>query len=364
MSKIEIRSHKDIYQLKQVAQVHDEVVLQLHRLKHQGLVRHAVKYSMNSLILDGLLTIRTSPFESYALRRNKVDFWQVKYEVFGSLKDTIEVVEINAKEGKLVLRKKKHLYDYNGISFGIVFSGNIDEEPQLAATIKSISANQLNNLSYEILICGPEKYNPQWINEEFPTLKIRYLALDVPTSPRLMICDKKNLLYKSSQFNLVVISHCRILFANRFVEQVRTYPIEMATPAVFYFENHKEYKYLDIGFIMSYQDIQFGAGRGTIAGENVKEDYLHWYRRRVPFIDGGLNIFNKNVITEPPYNKYISWGEAEDVDVCNRLFQEGVLIDYLPEVKCFSATCKITGYNSSLKKLGRKVYNYFVRNGL
>jgi hypothetical protein len=107
----------------------------------------------------------------------------------------------------------------------------------------------------------------------------------------------------------------------------------------------------------TYQDIQLGAKSGTVAGENIEEDYLHWYRRRVPYVDGGLNIFNKNIIKDPPYNNFISWGEAEDVDVCNRLYQSGILIDYLPEIKCFSATCKLTGY-TSLRKVARKLFIY------
>jgi hypothetical protein len=136
----------------------------------------------------------------------------------------------------------------------------------------------------------------------------------------------------------------------------------MATPAVYYVEKKKEFKYLDISFINNYQEIQYGASRrGTIAGENIDSDYLHWYRKRVPFIDGGLNIFNKNLIKEPPYNSFISWGEAEDVDVCNRLFQQGVLIDFLPDIKCYSATNKLTGY-SWLRKLGRKLFGWLNKN--
>jgi hypothetical protein len=355
MSKIEISSPKDLYKLKRVSQVYDQVNINLKRLKTQGLVRHAVKYSANALKMNGLLVINTSPFVSYNFRKFAIDFWQVKYEVFNSLKDVVEVVDINSKEGKLVLRKKKHLYSYTGISFGILFSGDKQEELQLIAVIKSISANEeLKIFSYEILICGPEDYNFSNIRSEFPLLNLRYLALNIATTPRLMICDKKNLLYNSAQFSLVVISHCRILFSSGFVKQLVEYPIEMATPAVYFVDNDKEYKYLDIGFLGSYQDIQFGSSRSAIAGDNIHKDYLPWYSKRVPYIDGGLNVFNKNIVKEPPYNKYISWGEAEDVDVCNNLFQNGILIDYLPEIKSYSVTNKLRGYGV-LKMVGRRI---------
>jgi len=358
MNRVTISSLSDLYTIKEVSQFYDEITINLDKLKSDGLIRHAVKYSNNALHMGGVMIIHSSPFESYVLKRNKIDFWQVKYEVFGSLKDTIEITEVDSKAGKLVLRKKKHLYNYTGISFGIVFSGNKEEEKQLIRSIDSIWQNkELNRINYEVLISGPTVYDPASIVDEFPNLNIKYVPLDISTQPRLMICEKKNLLYKSAQYSLVVISHSRILFSDDFVQNLTRFPVEMATPAVYFKDNGTSYKYLDLAFIGSYQDLQLGAKRSTIAGENIQDDYLHWYRKRVPFIDGGLNVFNKNVIPDPPYNDYISWGEAEDVDLCNRLFQNGVLIDYLPAIKCYSATCKVTGY-SSLKKIARKLFIY------
>lgn len=358
MNRITISSVQDLYKIKEVSQFYDEIIIKLDKLKSDGLIRHAVKYSNYALRVGGLMIIHSSPFESYVLKRNKIDFWQVKYEVFGSLKDTIEILEVNSKEGKLVLRKTKDLYNYTGISFAIVFSGNKEEEKQLISSIDSIRQNKgLNNINHEVLISGPKVYDPTTIINKFPGLNIRYFPLDISTHPRLMICEKKNLLYESARYSLVVISHSRILFSDDFVQSLMRFPVEMATPAVYFKDNGKNYKYLDLAFIGSYQDLQLGAKRSSIAGENIQEDYLHWYKKRVPFIDGGLNLFNKNVIPQPPYNNYISWGEAEDVDLCNRLFQNGILIDYLPAIKCYSATCKVTGY-SSLKKIARKLFIY------
>jgi len=339
MERLVVSTQKDLYALKEVSQCYDEITVLLHNLRFQGLTRHAVKYSNNALRTGGTMIIQSSPFESYVLRRNKIDFWQVKYEVFGSLKDTVEILEVNNVEGRLVLKKKKHLYNYNGISFGIVFSGNKQEEQQLFKAIESISKNEaLEALAFEIIVCGPREYDAAAITRLFLGLAIKYLPLDISTSPRLMICEKKNLLFNAAQYSLVVISHSRILYGSDFVSKLVKYPVEMATPAIYYSKRGVNYKYLDLAFINSYQDIELGAKKSSIAGENIQQDYLHWYRKRVPFIDGGLNIFNKNAITKAPYNNYLSWGEAEDVDVCNRLYQNGFLIDYLPHIHCYSAT--------------------------
>jgi hypothetical protein len=200
-------------------------------------------------------------------------------------------------------------------------------------------------------------YNAENLLKGLDESVVKYIPLDISTTPRLMICQKKNKLYEVSQYSLVVISHSRILFSNDFIQSLIKFPIEMTTPSVYFADGDKEFKYLDFGFLDNYQDLQLGAERSSIGGEMMQEDYLHWYKGRVPYIDGGLNVFNKNVITQPPYNDYISWGEAEDVDVCNRLFQNGILIDYLPGIKCYSATCKLTGYNN-LKKVARKLFIY------
>lgn len=357
MKKLTVSDYEDLYSLKEISGYYDEITIKLNKLKFQGLIRHAVKYANNALVTGGIMIIESSPFESYVLTRNKIDFWQVKYEVFGSLKDTIEILEVSNAEGRLRLQKKKHLYNYDGISFGIVFSGNKQEEQQLFKSIDTILKNDaLGSFNFEILICGPSDYDSSIITGHFPGVAVKYLSLNISTSPRLMICEKKNLLYNKAQYSLVVISHSRILFSDDFVSKIIKYPIEMVTPAIYFRNNGQDFKYLDMGFIDSYQDIQLGAKRGTIAGENIQDDYLHWYRRRVAFIDGGLNVFNKNAVTEAPYNNYISWGEAEDVDLCNRLYQNGFLIDYLPSIRCYSATCKVTGY-SSLKSAARKLYN-------
>lgn len=359
MKSFVVSSQKDLYSLKNYCEYYDEITIHLDNRNLPGLIRHAVKYSVHALITGGKITIHSAPFTSYVLQRKKIDFWQVKYEVFGCLKDAVEAVEVNAAEGKLILRKIKHLYNYSGVSFGIVFSGNKEEETQLVYSIKSIIANNgINNLKNEIIICGPSDYSSSSLTEKFEGVDLRYIPLDIATSPRLMICEKKNTLYKAAKYSLVIISHTRINYSPDFIKQLISYPVEMVTPAIYYMDKGIKFKYLDLSFIDNYQDLQLGAARGTVAGENIQEDYLHWYRKRVPFIDGGLNIFNKNIITDPPYNNYIAWGEAEDVDLCNRLYQSGMLIDYLPAISCFSATCKVTGYNNQLKKLARRVRTY------
>ena len=358
MKRFIINSRQDLLTIKKINRAFDEITINLDVIKQRGLIRHAVKYSINALQINGRMIINTTPFVAYYFRKNAIDYWQVKYEVLNSLRDAIEIEESVPEQGKLILIKKKHLYDYDGISFGIVFSGSENEEIQLIQQVDSIVENErYNKVPSEVNICGPSTYNPSKLLKHFENQNVNYFPFDIPTAPRLMICEKKNYLYIKGNYSIIVIAHTRILFSKNFIGELYQYPIEMGTSSIFFKKGDREYKYLDFGFLNSYQDIQLGTNKLPVAGENVDTESLHWFKNRVPYIDGGLNIFNKNIILHPPYNQYIAWGEAEDVDICNRLFQEGVLIDYLPDIKCFSVTNKLKGYNK-LKKVGRKIFEF------
>ena len=89
--------------------------------------------------------------------------------------------------------------------------------------------------------------------------------------------------------------------------------------------------------------------------------YLKHYSNRVPYIDGGLNIFNKNNIVEPPYSNVLEWGEAEDLDLACRLYHQGNLIDYYDDLVSYSLTDKIHAKDNFLKKVIRRITRFFLK---
>jgi hypothetical protein len=349
-----INAEIDIYKAKNLTgNSVSNAIINTGELKFKNLLRHALVYALNAVNINGFINIIDEPYKTQLIKSYKIDFWQVKQEVFKVLKDNIEIIEVDNIEGVIKLKKVNHPYSYNGLSFGIVFSGDLKEEPVLKKCIASIGACAVDD-NYEIIVCGPSAYNPANLLASNGAYKVRYLPKDTSSDKRIMICEKKNFIFANTNFDLVVICHSRINFETGFMAKALSSTIEMATPAVFFKEESRLHKYLDIGFIGKYEDLIFGSfAKPTISGAMISADYLKWYKRMVPYIDGGLNIFNKKVIKEPPYNNHIAWGEAEDIDVCNTLFNKGILIDYLPGINCYSVTNKISLQTNLLKKVYR-----------
>ncbi|MEJ7682682.1 MAG: hypothetical protein WKG06_33460 [Segetibacter sp.] len=69
MNRITVESITDLYAIKEVSEFYDEITINLNKLKNDGLIRHAVKYSNYALQTGGLMIIQSSPFESYVLKK-------------------------------------------------------------------------------------------------------------------------------------------------------------------------------------------------------------------------------------------------------------------------------------------------------
>jgi hypothetical protein len=348
---------KDIYFLKTNTGFFNKITIDTRQLKYQGVLRHAIVYALNRLSTGGILEVIDEPFRTFSISKSNIDFWQVKLETFRVLKDRVEILEADKKTGHIVLRKRqeKELFP-KGFSFGIVFGG--PDEALLKTAVDSILANPfLQSVPYEIIIGGPSAVDARqllglWQNHP----QIRYLEADIADTPRVMICQKKNKLFEACRFSLVTISHTRISFPQDYAEKLWNTIVEMATPKVVLAQNGE--KYLDFFLFHNYNDF-IRTGKSHILGlQNIDDDYLYYMTNRVPGIDGGINIFNKNIVPAAPYNEYVAWGEAEDVELAATLFQHGILIDYLPDITCFSQTNKINIRFKALKKPFRMLYKY------
>ena len=82
MCIITICSIKDILSIKYVYEKYDEVILNTKKLKYSGALRYAIKYSFWAVKKSGLLKIVDEPHKSYVFSKRKIEFWQVKLEVF------------------------------------------------------------------------------------------------------------------------------------------------------------------------------------------------------------------------------------------------------------------------------------------
>lgn len=357
MKDLHLICDDDIYKAKLIkGDSVDNVYVDAAKIKHAGLFRHALKYAFFVVKEGGEIVIKDSPSADLSLNPGNIAFWQIKQQVFKCLTNQVLTIEIDEVLGVIKLKKITNPYHYNGITFGIIFSGSSAEEVKLFECIDSIVSSPNPVLGQQILVSGPSAYNPSVLLNKYEGININYLPYDIPAQGRLLICEKKNDLFKNASYDLVVICHTRILFPKNFSVSLPNYMIDMATTQIVFDDGEAKQKYLDIGFIENYGVVDGRTTEKTIAGVYIPADYLKLYKKYYAYIDGGLNIFNKKAIKTPPYNNFIAWGEAEDIDICASLYQKGFLIDYLPLIECKSSTNKTNFKDSFLKKMYRNLY--------
>jgi hypothetical protein len=356
-----IKTIEDLYFLKHSKIRYRYLKADIQELKYRGVLRHLIVYALNRLEDEGIFEIVDEPHASFSLRKGKIDFVQVKQEVFRVLKNRVEILDADNKTGLIRLKKlPQSQFVQEGFSFGIVFGGN--DKDLLKLAVDSILANDFpKGIPFEIVIAGPHTINQQELMQLWEhNAAISYLPLDIQNEPRILICEKKNALFNACRYSKAIISHTRIVFGPHFAKQLNDEVIEIAIPEIRLLESNK--KYIDYFLISSYDDMVRKPTGPVIGYLNIDKNYLKYFGGRVPCIDGALNVFNKNLVVSAPYNKHVAWGEAEDFEMCARLHHQGILIDYLPNITCYSQTNKTNIRFEELKKPLRTVYKFWLRN--
>ena len=223
--------------------------------------------------------------------------------------------------------------------------------------------NNLKKINYEILVCGPSDFDPTLLLKEFHGANIKYIQYDFPIKPRIIYTRKKNFIFQEAEYSIISISHTRIKFSSDFAEKILCRRFDSFTPAIISRIDGKEYKYNDFGLIGSY-DLYKKSPRINITSKTVEEDYLHLMKKRVPYIDGGLIILNKNEIELPPFDNFLAWGEAEDVDLCQRLYFGGFLIDFFFDLRCESEIPKWDLRTKLWKEVLRSILKRLIKKGV
>lgn len=340
MNKIVVSKLVQLYELEGKTSFYDEIVVEAAHLKGMGILRYVFKFALLALNDGGILRVHDAPAGSFSLSRGKIDFWQVRYELFKIAKSQIEVLDVDSTQGQILVKKVKESKQATGFSFGIVFSGVKSELESLYAAIDSVISNDSSSqYPYEIIICGPTSDYAGEILARYVGEKVRYLAWDKPSEQRFLVSQKKNHLLNNCAYSVAVISHVRILFPSDFMRMVWGKSFDICTPKVVVVHNNMEYDYLDFGLIGSYIFDQHVKSK-SLTSVHMNKRIYDYMKNRVPYIDGGITIYNLNVIKESLLDDHIAWGEAEDIDMSARAYHSGLLLTYMHDVKCISSTIK------------------------
>ena len=364
MDQFQVKSSKDLYHVKQSDNSYSEIILDAKLLHQNNLLRYGLKYALWNLPVNGKLTINTNPHLSFGFKKDYIDFWQTSLEIGNSLKNQVSITEFNKKKGIISLVKNQELYKNNGVTLGVVFSGIKEEVEVITIALKSLLSQEgMDEIPHEIVLCGPKGYDLSTFQEKGVDItKVKFLACDFPTSPRIIITIKKNAIINQAKYNIVSISHGRISFPSYYLKELFKRKFDLITPKVIAKKGDKEFPFLDIGLIGSY-DIYKTAVKRSISGPFIKKDYLSQFKYRVPYIEGSVTVFNKETCPIL-YNENVAWGEAEDVEISARAYYDGALLDYFDDLICQTNTMKYDPELNFKAQLKHNILSWLIDRGL
>ena len=321
--------------------VFNKIILNFSSLYKKGLLNIALKYSSFSIKVGGMLEIRGLQNRIISQTNQEINRI-IRYAFYKQISHQFNVINMNVDKCEIVAIKTKPYVPPNGFSIGILFSGMEEEYSFLDACVNSVHwALEDYDGPHEIIVSAPT-HSKVIINQlvtSYPKLTIRHHQFDSKDTKRFQIGRKKNSIFSTSQYTGVIIAHNRIRFGYRMFKYLHDFPFEVATPQVNFLKNKRLYRYMDYVFLEHYDHGRPSRLR-KLGATWVEKDYLAYFKRRIPYIDGGIIIINGNAVFDPPWDQRLSWGEAEDVELSARLFQQGFLLDYIHEIKCTSESEK------------------------
>jgi len=354
MKELNLKSLSQIIFIRGKFSEFDRINIYANSFKKNSVLRIVFKFALWALRDNGELNIYDEPHKTYGFINNKIEFWQVRNELFKSLSDSIKLIKIDEAIGFIKLKKIKAYKKNSGITYGIILGSGQEELKKAKLSIDSIydTVNGYNN--FEIIIIGSDLKCPEIFNNK---INLKYYFLDVFENGRILTSKKKNKIFHLAKFNLVTIFHSRIIFTKNYHSLILSKNIEFATPKVNFISQQKKYRYLDFGLLKSYEILNKKNIGRVVSGPYINDQYWYLLKNKVQYIDGGINILNKDLLKyKNIYNDNIAWGEAEDLELSKKIHSEGFLIDFLFDVECKSSTNKLKLNESRAKFLLKKCY--------
>jgi len=204
----------------------------------------------------------------------------------------------------LGLMSKKKSEGKFGFTFGIVTDGNnLTRLERITQSIDQIKRDR--QVSIETIVCGPAEL---LLPDEIRPLVDQYLP--EPNSVlRLPITNlKKNEIGMHAIYENIVLSHDRYIFSSSVIDN-----------------------FLDFGNSFDVCTMEATDENATpfpqwVAYESTWANALHLHPqsyRRDTYLNGGLFLVKKDVLTKNPINPLLFWGYGEDIEWSRRLVNSG-----------------------------------------
>ena len=331
-----VRQMDDLYALQARSGL-DAVIVDLSRIKLQGLAHLAIRMGCNALVEGGTLTLRdTSASGAQAITPLLIGWPSLRALAIRALAHDCRL-EHGATLGEMVFTRTAPALA-PGWSAGIIFSGQDKELPALYRCLDGLVAQaELLSDTGEILVCGPTRDIA--FLQNYP--QVRYVVYDIAADHQgpFPISAKKNYLIRAMRFDRRLVLHARIVMEPGALAAA---PVEfdILAPNVIHRSGNGEEA--NIGLITidpGWPDaVPRRFERSTL---NVcAVEYLRLMAHGRPYVDGGAFAVSARVFNACPLEDGLLWGDCEDVEWSFRAQTLGFAIDMCPQMTAVNTVSK------------------------
>lgn len=332
----EINDHEDVLTARDWIGI-DRLLVCTRRLKYRGLLLHALKYAFWALKPGGELTIEDSGPNEDFVGPYTIPFSLVRMMTFQALGAETETLELDT--GRQIIRLRRIAEPEGRLwQAGVIISGNPAEAEALTQCLAGLAAQPELQRPGAILICGPEK--AQTLLDGMPGEAFLQLVPYVgPDRKPFPICEKKNHLIAAMTADRFVVLHARIRLDP---DVLRHAPAEFDIAAPQIWTESGGQRRAHISYTIQDAGLPFRFGRSSNLGTRSGGDPRLHLGKRQPFVDGGAFFASRRAYSACPLNIHLGWGDAEDVEWCNRALSMGLLVDYWPDVQGITTVDKLS----------------------
>lgn len=213
-------------------------------------------------------------------------------------------------------------------SFGIVSDGRRND--RILEIIHQVEA--FNIQEFEVLVCGPAP------SEVLPEHVIVIDDSPFYSDKRIPISKKKNAIIRTAKYNNLILMHDRISFSREWYDKMKAYGN--------YYDCLCSRIVMDDTCDNRMNDWSVPNSFHTTLWEKLKPrkivlEYDDWSPEI--YVSGGFMQIKKHFAQSVQLNPNLYWGEMEDVDFSQRLYQSGVLVSFYKDNLLYSEARRFTG---------------------
>lgn len=317
-----------------------EVEIMMDDFLHGNLPLYVLKFALWACELNGYVILNArKTVNSVTLVAGQHSF-QLLLQLLCKAADGLGVmVECDIEDKRVKFKRKLIELEITPWSAAVIFSGSDTEINQLRDCIRGLQAQPELRNGGQIVVCGPA--SGKTAISTIPG--IEYLIFETQfQAGRFIVGKKKNFAIQALRHERILICHTRIVLQPGCLAKI---PLEfdLCTPRVWIKGQYTQLPYLDLGFLKRCT-LNVDSHFLPLPIHYDRQNWIQHLKTKSPYIDGGIFCVQRSIALKIPMSESVAWGEAEDVEWCARLLQNGITIELAIDSHADSTICKIPRY--------------------